>query len=227
MDATFPNRWIGRDDPTPWPPRSPDITTLHFFLWRYVKDKVFSTPVPDITNLKARITDAFATVTEDMLENTWREIDYRLDVLRATQWARVEVYWCVVKKHLGLYFEKKKEIYSYSTYSSFLVINICIRGKTFYSPCSSDLFSYGAVARYWPRLASFVRFLYHIQRRTTVCGTLSGIVITPSQRPLPDNTQHSQQTDIRTIGETRTRSPTKRAAADPHFRPRGHTGPVN
>jgi len=47
---------------------------------------------PDITNLKARITDAFATITEDMLENTWREIDYQLDVLRATKGAHVEVY---------------------------------------------------------------------------------------------------------------------------------------
>ena len=91
LDATFPNRWIGRDGPTPWPPRSPDITLL-FFLWRYVKDKVFSTPVPDITNLKARITDAFATITEDMLENTWREIDYRLDVPHATKGTDVEVY---------------------------------------------------------------------------------------------------------------------------------------
>jgi len=53
---------------------------------------VFSTPVPDITNLKARITDAFATVTEDMLENTWREIEYRLDVVRATKGTHVEVY---------------------------------------------------------------------------------------------------------------------------------------
>ena len=53
---------------------------------------MFSTPVPDITNLKARITDLFATITEDMLENTWREIDYRLDVLRATEGAHVEVY---------------------------------------------------------------------------------------------------------------------------------------
>jgi len=58
----------------------------------YVKDKVFSKPVPDITNLKARITDAFATITEEILENTWREIDYRLDVLRATKVAHVEVY---------------------------------------------------------------------------------------------------------------------------------------
>jgi len=54
LDAAFPNRWIGRDGPTPWSPRTPDITPLDFFLWGYVKDKVFSTPVPDITNLKAR-----------------------------------------------------------------------------------------------------------------------------------------------------------------------------
>ena len=58
----------------------------------YVKDKVFSTPVPDITNLKARITDDVATITEDMLNNTWRESDYQLDALRATKGARVEVY---------------------------------------------------------------------------------------------------------------------------------------
>jgi len=70
-----------------YPPSPPD-----FFLWGYVKDKLFSTPVPDITNLKARITDAFATITEDMLENTWRETDYRLGVLRATKGAHVEVY---------------------------------------------------------------------------------------------------------------------------------------
>ena len=92
LDLTFTNRWIGRDGPTPWTPRSPDITPLNSFYGGYVKDKVFSTPVPDITNLKARITDAFATITEDMLENTWKGIYYRLDVLRATKGAHVEVY---------------------------------------------------------------------------------------------------------------------------------------
>ena len=49
------------------------MTPLDFFLWGYVKDKVFSTPVTDITNFMARITDAFATITEHMLENTSRE----------------------------------------------------------------------------------------------------------------------------------------------------------
>jgi len=68
---------------------SPPLTS---FYGGYVKGKVFWTPVPDITNWKARTIDAFVTVTEDMLENTWREIDYRLDVLRATRGAHVEVY---------------------------------------------------------------------------------------------------------------------------------------
>jgi hypothetical protein len=31
--------------PMPWPPRSPDITLLDFFLWGYVKSNVFQTPV--------------------------------------------------------------------------------------------------------------------------------------------------------------------------------------
>ena len=52
---------------------------------------MFSTPFPDITNLKARITHVFATITEDMFENMWRETDYRLDVLHATKGAHVEV----------------------------------------------------------------------------------------------------------------------------------------
>ena len=32
LDAAFPNRWIGRDGPTPRPPRSPDITPLLLFM---------------------------------------------------------------------------------------------------------------------------------------------------------------------------------------------------
>ena len=46
--------------------------------------------------------------------------------------------------------------------------------------------------------------------------------IGPSQRPLPDSTQHSQETDIHAPGGIRTRNPSKRAAADPPLRPRGH-----
>jgi len=50
----------------------------------------------------------------------------------------------------------------------------------------------------------------------------SGRVMSPSQRPLPDNTQHSQDTDIHVPGRIRTRNRSKRAAADPHLIARGH-----
>jgi hypothetical protein len=49
-------------------------------------------PGPDHHHQPPTITDAFATITEDMLENTWRETDDQLDVLRATKGAHVEVY---------------------------------------------------------------------------------------------------------------------------------------
>jgi hypothetical protein len=49
----------------------------------------------------------------------------------------------------------------------------------------------------------------------------SGRVISPSQRSLPDNTQHSQQTNIHAPGRTGTHNPSRRVAADPCLRPRG------
>ena len=50
----------------------------------------------------------------------------------------------------------------------------------------------------------------------------SGRVINPSQRNIPDNTQHSQQTDIHAPGGIRTHNLSSRAAADLRLRPRGH-----
>ena len=50
----------------------------------------------------------------------------------------------------------------------------------------------------------------------------SGRVISLSQRPLPDNTQHSQQTNIHAPGGIRTHDLRRRAAEDLRLRPRGH-----
>ena len=47
-------------------------------------------------------------------------------------------------------------------------------------------------------------------------------MISSSQRPLPDNTQHLQQTNIHAPGGIRTHNPGRRAAADLRLRPRGH-----
>jgi hypothetical protein len=52
----------------------------------------YRTKVRHINDLKERVTDAIATVDEAMLERTWMEIEYHLDVLRATNGAHVEVF---------------------------------------------------------------------------------------------------------------------------------------
>jgi hypothetical protein len=44
-------------------------------------------------DLKLRIVAAIETVTLQMLENTWRELEYRLDILCAMMGAHVEVVW--------------------------------------------------------------------------------------------------------------------------------------
>ena len=46
LNINLPGRWIGRashnDSPLlPWPPRSPDLTPCDFFLWGYIKDRVY------------------------------------------------------------------------------------------------------------------------------------------------------------------------------------------
>ena len=92
LDHNFPDRWIGRGGPISWPPRSPDITPLDFFLWGYVKDRVYRTKVRDLQILRARITEAIASVTPEMLANVWREVEYRLDIARATSGAHIQVY---------------------------------------------------------------------------------------------------------------------------------------
>ncbi|KFM76483.1 hypothetical protein X975_20837, partial [Stegodyphus mimosarum] len=92
LNDQFTGRWIGRGGPIPRPPRSLDITPLDFFLWGFVKDNVYRRRGSNMDDLKARMTTAIASVDADMLAGTWREIEYRLDILRATKGAYVEVH---------------------------------------------------------------------------------------------------------------------------------------
>lgn len=96
LNEHLPQRWIGRtgrDDEAllKWPPRSPDMTPCDFFLWGFVKDRVFVPPLPrDLMELRERIREAFAAVTRDLLMRVWTEMDYRLDICRVTKGAHIE-----------------------------------------------------------------------------------------------------------------------------------------
>lgn len=68
LDIVFPNRWIGRLGPFLWPPRSPDLTPLDFFLWGFLKDKVFRTIPATIEEMEDRIMEHSLIPDAVMLE---------------------------------------------------------------------------------------------------------------------------------------------------------------
>ncbi|KAJ4445852.1 hypothetical protein ANN_12537 [Periplaneta americana] len=55
LDRRFPDRWIGRGGPIAYPPCSPDLNPLDFYLWGHLKSLVYSSPVPDLESLRNRI----------------------------------------------------------------------------------------------------------------------------------------------------------------------------
>jgi hypothetical protein len=89
--------WCGRT--ITWPPRSPDLTSLDFSVWGYVKDKVFVPLLPaNLEELGARITEAAATVYADMIRRIWNEIAYRWDICPVTRENYIEHLWISVDK---------------------------------------------------------------------------------------------------------------------------------
>jgi hypothetical protein len=65
---------------------------LEFFLWGYVKNIDYQVKINDHQYQKDRISDAVATVTPNMLQATWSEVEYRLDICRASKGAHIEIY---------------------------------------------------------------------------------------------------------------------------------------
>jgi len=68
--------------------------TIHF-RYEYVVApldlEVCVPPLPaSFPELKARIRTATATITADMLQTVWNELDYRVDVCRITKGAHIE-----------------------------------------------------------------------------------------------------------------------------------------
>lgn len=80
LDEKLPNRWMGRGSSNmPWPPRSPDLTPCDFFLWGFIKSKVYGEKCKTIQELKTRIETAFQDhITEEMCRQVMMGYQRRL-----------------------------------------------------------------------------------------------------------------------------------------------------
>jgi hypothetical protein len=72
LNEAFPNRWIGRGGAISWPARSPDLTPLDFFLWGFVKEKVYRLRPTTAGDMKLRIRDAFRLVNVHLISKKLR-----------------------------------------------------------------------------------------------------------------------------------------------------------
>jgi hypothetical protein len=65
---------------------------MDFFFWGYIKDIVYSEEVESLPDLRRRITAAIATVPVDVLSRVCGEVEFRFDVCRAVNVARIELH---------------------------------------------------------------------------------------------------------------------------------------
>jgi hypothetical protein len=62
----------------PWPPRSPDLSACNFFLWSYLKSKVYVRKPRTVDNLKVSFRKETATVPQEILVNVMQNFEERL-----------------------------------------------------------------------------------------------------------------------------------------------------
>lgn len=78
LDLVFPNRWIGRLGPIAWPPRSPDLTPLDFFLWGFLKDRVFRTSPETLQEMEDKIMENCLIPDENMFARVRHSFGQRI-----------------------------------------------------------------------------------------------------------------------------------------------------
>ena len=73
----------------------PRLNTIRFFLWVYMKNLVYQVKINRVQDLQNHIRDAFAVVIPNMLQASWNEVEYHLDIYhqgRSIKYMRYEIH---------------------------------------------------------------------------------------------------------------------------------------
>ena len=79
LDEKMQNKWIGRRGPVEYPPRSPDLTPMDFFLWGFLKDKIYSRKPTTIAEMRVAIEEECAQIPLEMLLDVCKSISSRYE----------------------------------------------------------------------------------------------------------------------------------------------------
>ena len=78
LHQLFTNRLISRFGDVLWPARSPDLTAPDYFLWGYLKEKVYSRRLHTIPDLKMAIQEEIRAIPNDMIQRVMTNFRERL-----------------------------------------------------------------------------------------------------------------------------------------------------
>ena len=80
-----------RDQNIPWPPRSPDLThPWIFFIWGFIKSKVYVRNYESLEELKVSIAAAFRELTPAMVTSTLKNMEKRLRKIDQREGGHIE-----------------------------------------------------------------------------------------------------------------------------------------
>lgn len=90
LERTFGTKLISLRTETAWPPHSPDLNPLDFFLWGCLKDRVYS-PAPTSTEeLKSAIRREMKKISSETCKAVIRNFRERIDVMVANKGRHLE-----------------------------------------------------------------------------------------------------------------------------------------
>lgn len=79
LKQLFGERVVAVGHTNDWPPCSPDLNPCEFFLWGYLKEMIYSSPLDDVVSLRERIAVEFASVKSDtdLIKRVVRSLERR------------------------------------------------------------------------------------------------------------------------------------------------------
>ena len=75
----FPGHLISRFGDVPWPPRSPDLSTCDFFLWGYLKSRVYTHKLRTLNDVKEAIRQEIRPTDRQLLARVMDDFKKRLE----------------------------------------------------------------------------------------------------------------------------------------------------
>lgn len=85
LRTLFPGRLISRFGDVSWPPRSPDLTAPDFFLWGFLKNKVYANKPNTVDQLKNNITEAIENIPPETYQKVMENVVKRAQVCAASR----------------------------------------------------------------------------------------------------------------------------------------------